>query len=272
MAEKAAISLNIDGVEREELEVDVLLVGAGPASLACAVSLSRLLKEKGRADASILVLEKAEDIGYHTLSGAVMDPRGMAELFPDWREAGCPVEADVNFDCVDYLKSGGGKFRLKGPLVPPPLHNKGNVIVSLYRVVRWMKDKAEELEVEVYPGFAGAEVRYDESGSRVIGVQTRDAGIGKSGEQKGTFEPGMNVTRQGHRLCRGHAWASGQGLDPKAQARCPGANHQVYETGIKEIWEHPRGARQGDARSGDPHHGRAARHVGLRRWLDLRNL
>ena len=102
-----ARSLNLNGVEREELPVDVLLVGAGPASLACAIHLSRLLKERGREDATLLVLEKAQDIGYHTLSGAVMDPRGMAELFPDWKERGCPVEAQVTFDCVDFLKKGG---------------------------------------------------------------------------------------------------------------------------------------------------------------------
>src|SRR5690606_22832942 len=141
-APRGRVSLNAAGVEREELEVDVLLVGAGPASLACAIHLKRLLKERGRPDATVLVLEKAEDVGYHTLSGAVMDPRGMAELFPDWKERGCPVESEVRFDCVDYLKAGGGKMRFQGALVPPSLRNHGNSIVSLYRVVRWMREQA----------------------------------------------------------------------------------------------------------------------------------
>ena len=145
---RGGVSLNLGDVEREELEVDVLFVGAGPASLSSAIHLKRLLDERGLGDTSLLVLEKAEDIGYHTLSGAVMDPRAMSELFPDWRERGCPVEADVTFDCVDYLKANGKKMRLTGALVPPPLHNHGNVIISLYRVVRWLKDQAEELGIE----------------------------------------------------------------------------------------------------------------------------
>ncbi|MEM7311364.1 MAG: electron transfer flavoprotein-ubiquinone oxidoreductase [Planctomycetota bacterium] len=231
-------SLNLDGVEREELEVDVLLVGAGPASLACAIHLRRLLKERGKEDATVLVLEKAEDIGYHTLSGAVMDPRGMAELFPDWKDKGCPVEAEVSFDCVDYLRKGGGATRIQGPFVPPPLKNHGNYIVSLYRVVRWMKDQAEELEVEVYPGFAAADVRYDESGTRVIGVQTRDAGIAKSGEQKPTFEPGMNVTAKVTVFAEGTRGSLAKGLIKKLELD-KDANHQSYETGIKEIWSIP---------------------------------
>src|SRR5262245_65745379 len=100
MPKTGGVSLNLEGVEREELEVDVLGVGAGPAGLACAIQLKRLLTAAGKNDASLLVLEKAEEVGYHVLSGAVMDPKGMAELFPDWREKGCPVESPVTFDCV----------------------------------------------------------------------------------------------------------------------------------------------------------------------------
>ena len=230
--------LNVEGVEREELPVDVLLVGAGPATLACAIRLSQLFAEKGWDDKTILVIEKAEEIGYHTLSGAVMDPKGIAELFPDFKEQGFPFEAEVGFDCVDFLKKGGGKTRLQGPFVPPPLKNHGNLIVSLFQVVRWLKDKAEEAGVEVYPGFAGAQVRYAEDGKRVIGVETRDAGIAKDGSQKGTFEPGMlveaevTVFGEGTRGSLAKGLISHLGLDA-------GKNPQIYETGIKEIWEIP---------------------------------
>ena len=229
-------SWQVADVEREELEVDVLLIGAGPASLSCAIHLRRLLAERGIEDKTILVLEKAEDIGYHTLSGAVMDPKGIAELFPDWKERGCPVEAEVEFDCVDYLRSNGKKRRLQGALVPPPLRNHGNSIVSLYHVTRWMKDQAEELGVEVYPGFAASKVLYD--GSRVVGVQTRDAGIAKDGSQKAQFEPGMNVRAKVTVFAEGSRGSLAKGLIQKLHLDS-GRNHQIYETGIKEIWEIP---------------------------------
>jgi electron-transferring-flavoprotein dehydrogenase len=229
------VCLNVDGVEREELEVDVLVVGAGPAGLACAIALKRQLDADG-SEATVLVLEKAEEVGYHILSGAVMDPRGMAELFPDWREKGCPVEAEVTFDCVDHLRAGGGVMRLKGPFVPPPLRNHGNFIVSLYHVVRWLKDQAEALGIEVYPGFAGAQVLYD--GQRVIGVQTRDAGIDKHGAAKPQFEPGMNVKAKVTVFAEGTRGNLAKGLISKLGLDRD-ANHQLYETGIKEIWRIP---------------------------------
>src|SRR5688572_16275068 len=123
-------SLNKPGLEREELPADVLLVGAGPANLACAIQLARLLKAKGVEGKSILVLEKAADVGEHTLSGAVMNPKGMAELFPDWRERGCPVESEVTWDGFEVMHSRTGSLRLTGPLVPPQFKNKGKFIVS----------------------------------------------------------------------------------------------------------------------------------------------
>ncbi len=236
MSDQAGINLNVEGVEREELEVDVLLVGAGAASLACAIHLKRTLDAQGKGDVNILVLEKAEEVGYHTLSGAVMDPRGMAELFPDWKEKGCPVEAEVTFDCVDYLKAKGGKVRLKGMFVPPPLRNHGNYIVSLYRVVRWLKEQAEELGIEVYPGFAASGVLYE--GDRVVGVQTRDAGIAKDGSKKPQFEPGMNVKAKVTVFAEGTRGNLAKGLIRRLKLD-EGRNHQLYETGIKEIWKIP---------------------------------
>jgi electron-transferring-flavoprotein dehydrogenase len=176
------VSWQLRDVEREELEVDVLIVGAGPAGLACAIQAKRLLDAQGMGDKTVLVLEKAEEVGYHILSGAVMDPRGIAELFPDWRQQGCPIDAEVRFDCMDVLWKSGKIKRLTGLLMPPPLHNQGNVIVSLYQVTRWLRDKAEAAGVEITPGFAGAELLFD--GERVIGVETRDAGIAKGGAPK----------------------------------------------------------------------------------------
>ena len=237
-AQGGPTSLNQPGVEREELEVDVLLVGAGPASLSCALHLKRLMAERGAREPAVLVLEKAEDVGHHTLSGAVMDPRGMAELFPDWKERGCPIESEVRFDCMDYLTASGGKVRFKGPFVPPPLRNHGNFIVSLYRVVRWMKDQAEKAGIEVYPGFAGAEVLYDAGGQRVVGVQTRDAGIAKNGQRKPSFQPGMNVRAKVTVFAEGTRGNLAKGLIKKLRLDA-GANEQSYETGIKEIWSIP---------------------------------
>jgi len=226
-------SLNLEGVEREELPVDVLLVGAGPANLACAIHLQRLLQAQGITDKTVLVLEKAEEIGDHTLSGAVMNPRGMAELFPDWRERGCPVEADVGPDAMWWL-SKTGATRFEGVLCPPQLKNHGNVIVSMNRVVAWMKDQAEAAGVQVYPGFPAAEILFD--GDRVVGVQTRDAGIDKHGAKKDTYQPGMNV--------KAFVTVFGEGARGhlakhliRRLALDEGRNPQTYGTGIKEVWE-----------------------------------
>jgi len=241
MTEIRPYSLNLKGVEREELPVDVLLVGSGAANLACAIHLARLLKSKGIEDKTILVLEKAEEIGNHTLSGAVMNPRGIAELFPDWRERGCPVEADVGPDAMWWLKKNGKHSEFSGALCPPQLKNHGNVIVSLNQVVGWLKGQAESAGVQVYPGFAAAEILFESNGAggeKVVGVQTRDSGIDKHGQAKPSFQAGMNVkaavTVFGEGA-RGH-------LAKHLIKRCAldaGKNPQTYGTGIKEIWEVP---------------------------------
>ena len=229
-------SLNARDVEREELEVDVLLVGAGPANLACAIHLTRLLKERGLEDRTVLVLEKAQEIGHHTLSGAVMDPRGMAELFPDWKDRGCPVQAEVAYDAMVVLWPKGKYHRLDGMLTPPQLRNHGNYVVSLYQVVNWMKEQAEELGVEVYSGFGAAEIRFD--GKRVAGVQTRDAGIAKDGSRKPTFEPGMNVTAGVTVFGEGTRGNLAKHLIRTLELDRD-SNPQTYGTGVKEIWEIP---------------------------------
>jgi electron-transferring-flavoprotein dehydrogenase len=236
MSETQAISPNLEGVEREEMEVDVLVVGAGPAGLASAIQTKRLLALQGKTDASILVLEKSEEIGYHILSGAVMDPRGMLELFPDWRERGCPIESEVRFDCLDILRENGTKLRLKGALTPPPLRNHGNFVISLYRVVRWLKEQAEALGVDVYPGFAGAKVLGADG--RVAGVQIRDSGLAKNGTAKAQFQAGMNIRAKVTVFAEGTRGNLAKGLIRERHLDA-GRNHQLYETGIKEIWRIP---------------------------------
>ena len=230
------VSWQADVPERDSMDVDVLVLGAGPAGLACAIALKRALKAAGLADKSVLVLEKAEDIGYHTLSGAVMDPRGMAELFPDWKERGCPYESEVKFDCLDFLRKNGKKTRLTGKLVPPTLHNHGNFIVSLYHVVRWLKEQAEAEGCEVFPQFAGAEILFD--GDRVVGVQTRDAGIDKKREPKGTFTPGANIRAAVTVFAEGTRGSLAKHLIERLKLARP-ENPQTWGTGIKEIWEIP---------------------------------
>ena len=229
-------SLNLPGIERDQLDVDVLLIGAGPATLACAIHLKRLLEQRGASDKTILVLEKAQEVGEHTLSGAVMNPRGMAELFPDWKERGCPVQAAVGYDALVVLWPKGKYHRLDGMLTPPQLANHGNYIVSLNEVVQWMKSQAEACGVEVYAGFPAAEILFD--GKRVLGVQTRDSGIAKDGTKKPGFEPGMNVHAPITVFGEGPRGSLAKHLVTKLELD-KGKNPQTYGTGIKELWEIP---------------------------------
>jgi electron-transferring-flavoprotein dehydrogenase len=229
-------SLNLPGIEREDLDVDVLLVGAGPATLACAIHLSRLLEARGLKDKTLLVLEKAQEVGEHTLSGAVMNPRGMAELFPDWKERGCPVQAEVTYDALVVLWPKGKFNRLDGMLTPPQLANHGNYVVSLHQIVKWMKAQAEERGIEVYSGFPAAEILFD--GKRVLGVQTRDSGIGKDGEAKASFEPGMNVRAPVTVFGEGPRGSLAKHLIAELELD-RGKNPQTYGTGVKELWEIP---------------------------------
>jgi electron-transferring-flavoprotein dehydrogenase len=180
------------------------------------------------------VLEKAEEIGHHTLSGAVMNPRGIAELFPDWRGRGFPVEQEVTYDALAWLRENGKHHRFDGMLTPPQLKNHGNFIISLNKVVRWLAGQVEQAGIEIYPGFAAAQLLMD--GRRVRGVQTRDSGVAKDGSRKETFEPGLNVLAQVTVLGEGPRGSLTKGLVRELQLDA-GRNPQTYGTGIKEIWE-----------------------------------
>src|SRR5262250_979102 len=167
--------------EREILEVDVLIVGGGPAGLAAAYHLRQLNR-----DISIAVLEKGKEVGAHIISGAVMDPRGISELMPDWKEKGAPIEKPVEEDHVLYL-TNTRKFGL--PIVPPPLQNHGNYIISLNKFTRWFGEQVERCGVDIFAGFSGSELLIEDG--KVKGVRTGDKGIDKQGNKKGNFEPGI---------------------------------------------------------------------------------
>src|SRR5438046_1168744 len=169
--------------EHESLEVDVLVVGGGPAGLAAAYHLRQLKK-----DLSIAVLEKGKEIGAHIISGAVMDPRGIDELMPDWKERNAPIENAVDEDHVLFLTKRR-KFEL--PIVPAPLHNHGNYIISLNKFTRWLGQQVEQSGVDVFAGFAGADLLIE--GETVAGVRTGDKGIDKTGKPKGNYEPGIDI-------------------------------------------------------------------------------
>ena len=226
-------ALNHAGIEREELPVDVLLVGAGPASLACAIQLKRLLDERGLGDKEILVIDKAEELGHHTLSGAVMDPKGIQELFPDWRERGFPVLSEVKDDWAEWLRPGGKQWTLRGPLCPPQLKNHGNLMVSLNQVVGWLAEQAEQAEIMIQPGFPAAETLYD--GERVVGIDVRDGGISKDGSQKANFEAGARVRAEVTVFAEGTRGSLAKQLFARHDLYA-GKNPQTYGTGIKELW------------------------------------
>ncbi|MBW2035997.1 MAG: electron transfer flavoprotein-ubiquinone oxidoreductase [Deltaproteobacteria bacterium] len=224
------------GRGREKIEFDVLFVGGGPANLAGAIHLMQLATSKG-IHLEVAMIEKGAEIGCHALSGAVLNPIALAELMPDYREKGCPIEVDVRGEELRFLTETS-QYRV--PFVPRYMKNRGFHIISLSRFVRWLAEIAEGLGVNIFPGFAGKEVRYASDRKTVIGIRTGDKGLGKDGRPRANFEPGIDILAKVTVLGEG---AGGSLLREVSGALniFSGKMPQTFETGIKEVIELPEG-------------------------------
>ncbi|MGI8788379.1 MAG: 4Fe-4S dicluster domain-containing protein [Pyrinomonadaceae bacterium] len=235
-------------IEREQLEMDVVFVGAGPANLAAALHLKKLIKEhdeliaKGRkagreiGELEIGIIEKGAAVGAHILSGAVMDPIALRELMPNFLEQGCPVDSTVESDAFWYLTENRA---IESPITPPPLRNHGKYIVSLSKICEWLGEKCEEAGINIFPEFPGAEMIYDEN-ERVVGVRTGDKGIDKEGKPKENFEPGVDLLAKITVLGEGSRGSLTKQLMQRLDLN-EGKEPQVFSLGVKELWEVPAG-------------------------------
>lgn len=237
----------VDEIQREVMEVDALIVGGGSAGLAAAYQLATQI-EKHNADIEsgakpgeairdpmIVVIEKGMEVGSHSLSGAVMNPSALAEMIPDYKEQGCPIESDVLEDAVYFLTEDSA---IKAPITPPMFKNHGKHIVSISKVNRWLASKCEEKGVNIFPGFAAVEVLYD--GDKVIGVRTGDKGVGKDGKPKANFEPGLILKSKVTVFAEGTRGSLFRKMSKKLGLR-DGKEPEVFEEGVKEIIQMPPG-------------------------------
>lgn len=219
--------------EREAMEFDVVIVGAGPAGLAAAIRLQQLAQENER-EISIVVLEKGSEVGAHILSGAVVDPSGLDRLLPDWRNEDCPLNTKVSEDRFYFLRPNG-KIPLPNFPMPPLMNNHGNYVGSLGDLTRWLGEKAESLGVEIYPGFAASEVLFDESGA-VVGVATGDMGVGADGEPKDSFTRGIELRGKYTLIAEGARGSLAKQLIKHFDLSA-GREPQKFGIGLKELWE-----------------------------------
>src|SRR5687767_14362677 len=224
--------------EGETLDVDILIVGGGPAGLSAALRLAQLQKAAGKT-LSVAVLEKAAEPGAHLLSGAVLDPKALAELIPNFEANGAPLVSKVREDRIYFLTQSG---KIKFPITPPPLQNHGNYIISLQQLGKWMSALVESEGVDMFSGFAGSELLMD--GERVVGVRTGDRGVGRHGDRRDTFEPGVDVRAKvtiRADCVRGNL--TKQLIRPSRIT--VGNQRQLFALGIKELWDVPDGRLDG---------------------------
>lgn len=216
------------------MEFDVVIVGAGPAGLSAACRIMQLAQAQSR-ETTVCVVEKGSEVGAHILSGAVLEPKALDELFPDWKERGAPLNTAVTHDTFYFYTGANSATKLPNFLIPKPTHNEGNYIVSMGNVCRWLAEQAEEMGVEIYPGFAAAEVLYHEDGS-VKGIATGDMGVSAGGEHKDSYTQGMELHAKYTLFaegCRGHL---GKQLMQRFNLD-EGKDPQHYGIGIKEVWQ-----------------------------------
>ncbi|HSM87560.1 MAG TPA: electron transfer flavoprotein-ubiquinone oxidoreductase [Candidatus Limnocylindrales bacterium] len=231
----------IEGIERPQMEADVTIVGGGPAGMACALRLSQLIDKHNQRhpDAqltkeNIYVLEKAREVGQHNLSGAVLDPRSMDELLPGWREE-APLDAQVERESFYYLTE---KKAYRAPMMPPPMRDHGNYIISINKFVKWLGEKVEQAGITVFTGFAGSELLFE--GDAVTGVVTDDKGVDKTGQQKSNFEPGYQLKSKVTILAEGTRGSLTKQIVGRLNLD-KNRNPQTYGVGVKELWEVPSG-------------------------------